>query len=230
MLMFTSNGKIYCKRESSSIDNNGRQNGHASMAGMFVENSRAYDEDLLERTTGALRNEPKRSNYDEDRFDRRLPPQSNNSNRGFDEDMSEHWPGDHLRNGGGKHIYNIDNVLDRKSGARNVNNNRSNFDEEESLIGNDHGYSVHPEFAKKKSHYSQQTHGNQLLTLRAALNEKELQLVELREQHISVVNRAADARVNWEEALKSKDRVILQLQKALQYKKSALERLITFIL
>ncbi|KAL2630491.1 hypothetical protein R1flu_015177 [Riccia fluitans] len=67
-------------------------------------------------------------------------------------------------------------------------------------------------------------YGNKLLSLRAALNEKELQLVELREQHISVVNRAAIARKNWEDALKSKDQVIVQLQKALHVKKCELDR------
>ncbi|CAM6114509.1 unnamed protein product [Calypogeia fissa] len=69
-----------------------------------------------------------------------------------------------------------------------------------------------------------QTYGNRLLGLRAALNEKELQLVELREQHISVVNRAAIARKNWEVAITSKDQVIVQLQKALHLKKCKLER------
>ncbi|BBN07978.1 hypothetical protein MPTK1_4g07780 [Marchantia polymorpha subsp. ruderalis] len=67
-------------------------------------------------------------------------------------------------------------------------------------------------------------YGNKLLSLRAALNEKELQLVELREQHISVVNRGAIARKNWEDALKSKDQVIIQLQKALHAKKCELDR------
>ncbi|KAG6552775.1 hypothetical protein Mapa_005723 [Marchantia paleacea] len=67
-------------------------------------------------------------------------------------------------------------------------------------------------------------YGNKLLNLRAALNEKELQLVELREQHISVVNRGAIARKNWEDALKSKDQVIIQLQKALHARKCELDR------
>lgn len=70
----------------------------------------------------------------------------------------------------------------------------------------------------------EQNYGNRLLNLRAALNEKELELVELREQHISVVNRAAIARTNWEDAITSKDQVIAELQKALHLKKCELER------
>ncbi|XP_073392257.1 uncharacterized protein [Physcomitrium patens] len=79
-----------------------------------------------------------------------------------------------------------------------------------------------PEYAK--GHAGHFSHGNQLLNLRVALNEKELQLVELREQHITLLNRATDARQNWEEALKSKDRVILQLNRTLQHMKSQLDR------
>eukprot|EP00983_Pelagomonas_calceolata_P073643 1152209-Pelagomonas_calceolata.AAC.5 len=43
-----------------------------------------------------------------------------------------------------------------------------------------------------------------LLQLRAGLNEKELELIELREQHVQLAARSQEARTNWEAALTSK--------------------------
>lgn len=102
----------------------------------------------------------------------------------------------------------------------------------------------------------------QALGLRSALNEKELELLELREQHIQLVVRALkmrtrgymrpssstaemesgdrlepitcayppqarsqEARANWEAALESKDRAIMQLDEALASRQRALEQL-----
>ena len=56
---------------------------------------------------------------------------------------------------------------------------------------------------------------NELLWVKANLNEKELELAELREQHLSLVKQSEQARVNWEEALTSKDRAIEQMEAAI---------------
>ncbi|GAQ85387.1 hypothetical protein KFL_002320210 [Klebsormidium nitens] len=66
---------------------------------------------------------------------------------------------------------------------------------------------------------------DELLKLRSAVNEKELELVELRESHMHLLERSAEARTNWEEAVASKDRAIDQLQEALRAKEKALERM-----
>jgi hypothetical protein len=51
---------------------------------------------------------------------------------------------------------------------------------------------------------------------------QELELVELREQHLTLAARCAEARANWEEALAAKDRAIEQLERALSSKEEAL--------
>jgi hypothetical protein len=229
------------------------------LTGLAPEINRGYNEDLLDRIpvrTGHS-SEPI-VNYDDNHFDRRLPPQSS-SNREYEEDQRKV----HFRNGR-RRMYGKDGHS-RGSGIRN-----GVFDEGSS-VSSDQRYGgssefvkmppdylrapqkylrtppefktppdyhrttpefktppdftkTPPEFAKTHSHAGHQSHSNQLLNLRAALNEKELQLVELREQHITILNRAAESRQNWEEALKSKDRVIVQLQKTLQHKKTQLDR------
>eukprot|EP00798_Chlamydomonas_sp_ICE-L_P025727 gene25727-11385_t len=63
---------------------------------------------------------------------------------------------------------------------------------------------------------------NELLHLRSSLNEKELELIELREQHVQLV----EARSNWEAALASKDRAILQLEEALASRQRSIEELV----
>ncbi|GFH22908.1 uncharacterized protein HaLaN_20439, partial [Haematococcus lacustris] len=66
----------------------------------------------------------------------------------------------------------------------------------------------------------------ELLSLRSALNEKELELIELREQHVQLVARSQEARTNWEAALASKDRAISQLEEALEARQRAIETLV----
>eukprot|EP00198_Chlamydomonas_reinhardtii_P000169 XP_001689504.1 predicted protein [Chlamydomonas reinhardtii] len=66
----------------------------------------------------------------------------------------------------------------------------------------------------------------ELLNLRAALNEKDLELIELREQHVHLVARTHEARNNWEAAMSSKDRAILQLEEALASRQRAVEQLL----
>lgn len=60
----------------------------------------------------------------------------------------------------------------------------------------------------------------QLTNLRIALNDKEMQLVELRDQHVELVNRSAEARENYEEAIRCKDNVIQQLQEVINGKRA----------
>ena len=66
-----------------------------------------------------------------------------------------------------------------------------------------------------------------LLQLQSALNEKDLELLELREQHVQLVARSQEARINWEAALASKDRAILQLEEALASRQRAIEQLVS---
>ncbi|KAK3264136.1 hypothetical protein CYMTET_27100, partial [Cymbomonas tetramitiformis] len=66
------------------------------------------------------------------------------------------------------------------------------------------------------------TRGDVVLQLKAALTEKDLELVELREQHLTLATRCAEARNNWEDALQAKDRAIKQLEEALSAKERAL--------
>ncbi|EFJ37133.1 hypothetical protein SELMODRAFT_403262 [Selaginella moellendorffii] len=70
----------------------------------------------------------------------------------------------------------------------------------------------------------QKGYGNQLLTLRAELSEKELQLVEIQQQHNKLICRSTDAFKRLEVAIKTKDQVIWQLHQALQNKQNDLER------
>ena len=74
---------------------------------------------------------------------------------------------------------------------------------------------------------SQITITRQLLQLQSALNEKELELLELRELHVQLVARSQAARINWEAALASKDRAILQLEEALASRQRAIEQLVS---
>ena len=55
----------------------------------------------------------------------------------------------------------------------------------------------------------------ELLWVKAALNERELALAELKEQHVALVRQSEAARVNWESALQSKDRALEQLEAAI---------------
>eukprot|EP01018_Ginkgo_biloba_P038984 Gb_19543 [translate_table: standard] len=71
---------------------------------------------------------------------------------------------------------------------------------------------------------SDKNYASKLLNLRAALSEKELQLVELRVQYNSLVNKSVEAHRSWEEALKAKDRIIEQLHKSFRAKLHALKR------
>ena len=59
------------------------------------------------------------------------------------------------------------------------------------------------------------------------MNDKDLELLELREQHVQLVSRSQEARVNWEAALASKDRAILQLEEALASRQRAIEQLVS---
>ncbi|KAF6253880.1 hypothetical protein COO60DRAFT_1462988 [Scenedesmus sp. NREL 46B-D3] len=63
----------------------------------------------------------------------------------------------------------------------------------------------------------------QVIRLKAALNEKDMELIELREQHMQLVARSQEARANWETALDTKDRAITQLEEALESSKRALD-------
>ncbi|KAG0558833.1 hypothetical protein KC19_10G058300 [Ceratodon purpureus] len=240
--MFTPNDKNYCKRDSG----NHFGSGLVELVGPQLDLSRGYNEDLVGKPRGRAGHgsEPNGNVYDEGHCDRRLPPQSS-GDRGYEEDQEQRKVRFRSR---GRKVYGKETTPDRIiSGVRN----EGAFDEESSL-SSDRGYGglsgfpktppdyfrtppeilTPPEFAKtppdqfakSKTHGEHQSHGNQLLHLRAALNEKELQLVELREQHIIVLNRAADARQNWEEALQSKDRVILQLQRTLKHNKTLHDR------
>ncbi|KAK9803970.1 hypothetical protein WJX72_009211 [[Myrmecia] bisecta] len=65
---------------------------------------------------------------------------------------------------------------------------------------------------------------DEVVWLRSTLNEKETELLELREQHIRLIHRSQEARQNWEAALASKDRAIAQLEEALAAQKHALEQ------
>jgi hypothetical protein len=237
--MFTSNDKIYCKQDSG----NHLDSGLVELVGSHCDPNRGHNEDILGRPCVRTEHSSEPNvNYDDGHFGRRLPPQSSGG-REFEEDQEQRKV--RFRNGSRK-MYGRDTAHDRSSGIRN----EGAFDEESS-VSSDRGYGAllgfaktpqdyfrtlpeiltppeftktSPEFAKSKTHSEHQSHGNQLLNLRAALNEKELQLVELREQHIIVLNRAADARENYEEALQSKDRVIFQLQRTLQHKKTQHDR------
>lgn len=66
---------------------------------------------------------------------------------------------------------------------------------------------------------------DEVLKLKAALNEKEMELIELREQHMQLVARSQEARANWEAALDSKDRAIGQLEEALAARQRVVEQL-----
>ena len=259
--MFTPNGKIYCK-QTSGID---CDSGLRGLAGSHPDLNRGYHEDLISRPPARTEHSSEPNvNYDDNHFDRRLPPQSTN-NREYDEDQRKV----HFRNGrrrmhgndGRTRFSGVGNGI--FDGTSSVSSDQRYGDlswldkmppdylrtpqeylrtPPEFKTPPDYTWTTpefrtppeyktppdftkkQPEFAKSHSHGGHQSHSNQLLNLRAALNEKELELVELREQHITILNRAADARQNWEEALKSKDRVIVQLQKTLQHKKTQLDR------
>eukprot|EP00240_Pyramimonas_obovata_P005947 CAMPEP_0118953096 /NCGR_PEP_ID=MMETSP1169-20130426/55956_1 /TAXON_ID=36882 /ORGANISM="Pyramimonas obovata, Strain CCMP722" /LENGTH=340 /DNA_ID=CAMNT_0006900467 /DNA_START=195 /DNA_END=1214 /DNA_ORIENTATION=+ len=64
--------------------------------------------------------------------------------------------------------------------------------------------------------------GDTIMQLKAALSDKELELIETREAHLTLATRCAEARGNWEEALGAKDRAIAQLEEALASKEEAL--------
>eukprot|EP00775_Hariotina_reticulata_P011860 gene11860-12004_t len=64
---------------------------------------------------------------------------------------------------------------------------------------------------------------DEVIRLKAALNEKEMELIELREQHMQLVARSQEARANWETALDSKDSAIAQLEEALASRQRALD-------
>lgn len=264
--MFTSNGDIYCKLFSNVPDS-----GIVELVGSYSHPNQGYDEDFLCRArarTGYGTEVAEPSN--DDRFDRRLPPQSSGNMKlnEPEKDQDQEQRKVHFRNGGRK-MYVKD--------AHDLNSSIKNgvaFDEESS-VSSDCEYGgpsrfpkmpqdylrthselktppklktppdvktppelktraqflpppdiakTSPKFVKSDGYGERQSHGNQLLNLRAALSEKELQLVELREQHLNILNRAADARQNWEEAIQARDRVILQLQRKLQHKESQLDR------
>lgn len=264
--MFTSNGKIHCQHHRYPDCGIDLDSGLRRLAVSHRDVNRGYNEDLLGRPPARTGHgsEPN-INYDDNHFDRRLPPQSS-GNREYEEDQRKL----HFRNRR-RRMYGKDGHT-RGSGTRNGDFDEGSSVSSDQRYGGSSGFAkmppdhlrttqdhlrtppefktppeyvritpefktppeyktppdftkMPPEFSKTQSHGGHQSHSNQLLNLRAALNEKELQLVELREQHITILNRAADARQNWEEALKSKDRVIVQLQRTLQHKKLQLDRL-----
>ncbi|BDA40997.1 hypothetical protein COCOBI_01-6520 [Coccomyxa sp. Obi] len=59
---------------------------------------------------------------------------------------------------------------------------------------------------------------------RTALYEKNMEIIELREQHNLLLARSQDARVNWEAALASKDKAITQLEEALAAERKGSEQ------
>ena len=66
------------------------------------------------------------------------------------------------------------------------------------------------------------TQADQLHDLQEALNDKELELMELRVKHSQLQSTSSEAQGNWEAALQSKDRAIRQLEDALTSKERAL--------
>ncbi len=234
--MFTSNGKVYCKRDVGAGGYDTRTAGMRRLAA-----SRVYVDDLIGQCAGSRKSIRE---FDEDY----LYAPGKKVNRAFSQDPfggkkssgrhdfeeEEEEEEDFLHRRAGRRIFQENGVSAHRRSHGTTRNGawRLNCDVE-SLASEDRhifGNLNQATFAAKKqqeSHgggHAHQSFGNQLLSLRAALNDKELQLVELREQHISVVNRAAEARKNWEESLRSKDQVILQLQKALHHQKHALQR------
>ncbi|KAK9841740.1 hypothetical protein WJX81_000126 [Elliptochloris bilobata] len=62
---------------------------------------------------------------------------------------------------------------------------------------------------------------DEVVWLRSALNEKETELLEVRDQHERLLARAQEARANWEAALGSKDRALQQLEATLAAQRCA---------
>lgn len=239
--MFTSNGKnIFCKRDLN-IHLNSSLIKLANVTSCSDLN-RGYNEDIVGKPPSpTCHSSQPNFNYNHDQFDQRFLPQSS-SNRECDEDQDQRTI--RLENGS-KRIYGKDRAYVQGSCIK------QGVLDEGSLVSNDYEYigssrlaktpssylkvpselkkpsyfsKTLPEFTKIQSHGGHQSYNNQLLNLRATLNEKVLQLVELQEQHVTVFNQAANACHNWKEALKSKDRIILQLQRELQQKKSQFDR------
>ncbi|CAK9207897.1 unnamed protein product [Sphagnum troendelagicum] len=232
--MFTSNGKVYCKRDVGAGGYDTRTAGMRRLAA-----SRGYVDDLIGQCAGSRKSIRE---FDEDY----LYAPGRKINRVFNQDPFagkkssgrhdfEEEEEDFLHRRAGRRIFQENGVSAHRRSHGTTRNGawRPNCDveslasEDRHIFGNLNQETFAAKKQQQESHgggHAHQSFGNQLLSLRAALNDKELQLVELREQHISVVNRAAEARKNWEESLRSKDQVILQLQKALHHQKHALER------
>lgn len=66
---------------------------------------------------------------------------------------------------------------------------------------------------------------DEVLRLRAALNEKEMELIEMREQHMQLMARTQEASTNWEGALAAKDNAISQLEEALISRQKMLDQM-----
>jgi len=232
--MFTSNGKVYCKRDVGAGGYDTRTAGMRRLAA-----SRVYVDDLIGQCAGSRKSIRE---FDEDY----LFAPGRKINRVFNQDTFagkkssgrhdfEEEEEDFLHRRAGRRIFQENGVSAHRRSHGTTRNGawRPNCDveslasEDRHIFGNLNQATFAAKKQQQESHgggHAHQSFGNQLLSLRAALNDKELQLVELREQHTSVVNRAAEARKNWEESLRSKDQVILQLQKALHHQKHALER------
>eukprot|EP00899_Mesostigma_viride_P010064 jgi/Mesvir1/19059/Mv12819-RA.3 len=90
-----------------------------------------------------------------------------------------------------------------------------------SVLSTRSGRSGASEAAMRVVNASQMDH---VLWLKSALSEKDLEMAELRQQHQKLVERSAEARENWEEALRAKDRAIAQMEEALLSMQSAHEQ------